>query len=435
MKNRKRIIKAAALTTAAALSCGAFAGCGSNGGGKTELLTAEASENVEYDSDVDTEEATSAMTGFSLDFMRKAIGFSEADNPALSPASAYLALVLLGCGSDGETAKELSQTLRIPEGEWAAYGSAIQEWLNRSNGETTVKTADSVWFDSDGGYEARQDYLDTVNDALNAEVYKADLQSEGTIEDINKWVNDSTDGLIEKLREKPYDDMVRAVLLNALYFEAKWTNPFKAEATAEETFTTADGEEVKTDFMRDYGSYRYYIESDGLEGILMPYTDGEEYTEGDMAFIALRSADGKAPEEVLNALTPEMLREFTDIEDTTYMNFSMPKFDVDCRQELNDTFTALGLEHTMSDGGANLANMFENEDASAMDLDAAQVVRIQVDEEGTKAAAVTELTVSETAMIAEEPVELHLDSPFLYMIVDTENGVPLFMGVLNDPTA
>ena len=167
----------------------------------------------------------------------------------------------------------------------------------------------------------------------------------------------------------------------------------------------------------------------------MPYTDGEEYTEGDMAFIALRSTDGKTPEEVLNTLTPEMLREFTDIEDTTYMNFSMPKFDIDSRQELNDTFAALGLKHTMLDGGANLANMFENEDASAMDLDAAQVVRIQVDEEGTKAAAVTELAVSETAMIAEEPVELHLDSPFLYMIVDTENGVPLFMGVLNDPTA
>jgi serine protease inhibitor len=432
MKKRKRIIKIVAFTTAAAVACGAFAGCGA-GGGKAELLTAQAQEDVVYESDVDTEEATSAMTGFSLDFMKAAMEYAEDENPVLSPASAYLALVLLACGSDGETAQELSETLRIPEGEWASYGSVIQEWLNRSNGETAIKTADSVWFDSDGGYEAKQEYLDTVSEALKAEVYKADLQSKGTIEDINKWVNDTTEGLIEKLREEPYDDLVRAVLLNALYFEAKWSYPFEAEATAEKTFTTADGKEITADFLRDYECHRYYLEADGIEGIMMPYTDGEEYTEGDTAFIALRSTDGKTPEEVLEAVSPEMLREFAGVEETTYMNFSMPKFDISYNQDLNDTFAAIGLAHTMSDGGADLSGMFENEDSAAMDLDAAQVVRIQVDEEGTKAAAVTELATSETAMIVEEPVELHFDSPFLYMIIDTKTGVPIFTGILENP--
>ena len=432
MKKRKGIIKIVAFTTAAAVACGAFAGCGA-GGGKAELLTAQAQEDVVYESDVDTEEATSAMTGFSLDFMKAAMEYAEDENPVLSPASAYLALVLLACGSGGETAQELSEALRIPEGEWASYGSVIQEWLNRSNGETTIKTADSVWFDSDGGYEAKQEYLDTVSEALKAEVYKADLQSKGTIEDINKWVNDTTEGLIEKLREEPYDDLVRAVLLNALYFEAKWSYPFEAEATAEKTFTTADGKEITTDFLRDYECHRYYLEADGIEGILMPYTDGEEYTEGDTAFIALRSTDGKTPEEVLEAVSPEMLREFAGVEETTYMNFSMPKFDINYYQDLNDTFAAVGLKHTMSDGGADLSNMFENEEGLAMDLDAAQIVRIQVDEEGTKAAAVTEIAASESAMIVEEPIELHFDSPFLYMIIDTETGVPIFMGILENP--
>ena len=432
MKNRRSIFKTVALATAAAVVCGAFAGCGA-GGGKAELLTAQAQEDVVYESDVDTEEATSAMTGFSLDFMKAAMEYAEEENPVLSPASAYLALVLLACGSGGETAQELSEVLRIPEGEWASYGSTIQEWLNRSNGETTIKTADSVWFDSDGGYEAKQEYLDTVSEALKAEVYKANLQSKGTIEDINKWVNDATDGLIEKLREEPYDDLVRAVLLNALYFEAKWSYPFEAEATAEKTFTTADGKEITTDFLRDYGCHRYYLEADGIEGIMLPYTDGEEYTEGDTAFIALRSTDGKTPEEVLEAVSPEMLREFASVEETTYMNFSMPKFDINYYQDLNDTFAAVGLKHTMSDGGADLSNMFENEEGSAMDLDAAQIVRIQVDEEGTKAAAVTEIAASETAMIVEEPIELHFDSPFLYMIIDTETGMPIFMGILENP--
>lgn len=429
--NKKLISRTVASAVIISMAAGSLTGCGASG---SKLLTKTSSDETAYETDLSIENATSSISDFSLDFMKTAIGYAEDENPVLSPASAYLALALLACGSGGNTAKELSDTLHIPNGEWAAYGNKIQEWLNRSNGETTVTTADSVWFDSDGGYEAKQEYLDIVSQALKSAVYSTDLQSEEAVNEINKWVNEATKELIPTLREEPYDDSVKAVLLNALYFEAKWRYPFAAETTAEKTFTTADGKEIETDFLRDYECYRYYIEADGIEGIMMPYTGDDEHTEGDMAFIALKSTDGKTPKEVLNSLSPETLEEFTDVEDTTYMNFSMPKFDINYKQDLNNTFRDIGLEQTMSSGGADLSNMFENEGGSAMDLDAAQIVRIQVDEEGTKAAAVTEIATSESAMLEEEtPIELHFDSPFLYMIIDTKNCVPIFMGILENP--
>lgn len=415
---------AAALTIVSLCACGNGADSLSDG---SELLNSGSASGVEI-SDVSEDDASSALMDFTLDFMKSAIENAEDENPVLSGASAYEALTLLACGSSGDTSAELSTVLRIPEGEWASYGSAVKAMLNRSEDTTVLKSADSVWFDKDEEYKAKQEYLDTMS-ALGSDVYETDLQSEGAVKDINGWVSDKTEGLIEKLREKPYDDLVRAALLNALYFEAKWENPFLAEMTEKEEFTTSGGETIETDFVRDYETYRYYVNTDKAEGILLPYESG------DMAFLAVRAKDGSTPAELLSTLTADDLQEMTDIDDTTYMNFSMPKFDVNYNQVLNDVFADIGLEKTMNEnGGADLTNMFDTQLAKSMIIDAAQVVRVQVDEEGTKAAAVTEITTAETAFIEEpEPVELHFDSPFLYAIVDTETAVPLFMGIMENP--
>lgn len=428
---KKITSRLAAICVTISLAAASFVGCGSSG--VMQLNNTDKIKTEEYDSSASMDQVSSAALDFSLGFMNKAVENSEEENAVLSPVSAYLALTLLACGSSGKTAEELSATLRIPEDKWADYGNAIINWINESRGETSVKTANSIWFDSKKEYEPVQSYLDTITDALAAKAYEADLTKDKTVDAINKWVSDSTKGLIEKLRDKPYDEYVAAVILNALYFEAEWKIKFEAEDTTQKQFTTADGTKENVDFMNKFGCDQIYVKGNGYDGVVLPYSnDGSEA--GDLAFVALRPEEGKSPKELLSSLTAEDLKAAATEKNTVFMNLSMPKFDVDYKQELNKTLAEIGLEQTINDG-ADMSGMFDANAAKNMLIDVMQVVKIQVDEEGTKAAAVTEIQVSETAaqVEQEEPMEFNLDRPFLYAIVDTDSGMPLFMGTMDNP--
>ena len=119
----------------------------------------------------------------------------------------------------------------------------------------------------------------------------------------------------------------------------------------------------------------------------------------------------------------------------TFLNFSMPKFTLSYEQNLNETFEGLGLIKTLTPGEADLSAMGTGRAGEPLYVSSAQQkVKIQVDEEGTKAAAVTEILVGEGGMLwQEEPLELHFDSPYLYLLMDQETGVPLFMGMMENP--
>lgn len=377
-----------------------------------------------------TEEEQEQVTAFSLRFMRKAVVQAHEEgkeNPVLSPVSAYAALLLVACGSEGVSAAELEQILGLTSGQWGQAGGNLMRSLNQTEGSLTLSAANSLWMDEEA--QIREEYIRRISEELSAEIFQGDLSAEETRQAVNQWVKERTNGMIPEFCEEPYDDSVAAALLNAICLEAEWQQPFSAHKTVEKPFYTAENREVFAEYLCDDRGYRDYVKGDGMEGILLPYAGSS------LAFAALRATDGRTPEELLRDLTPKDCRNLPQMASPTCMNFSMPKFSLSYEQNLNETLESLGLKKTMRPEEADLTGMGTGAQGGPLFVSSAQQkVKIQVDEEGTRAAAVTEILVGEGGMLLEkEPLELHFDSPYLYMLIDRETGVPLFLGIMENP--
>ncbi len=374
------------------------------------------------------EEEGEAFGAFSLRFLQEAMAQAQeegVENPLLSPASAYMAMLMAACGSDGVSRAEFEGLLGLSPDRWGECGRAWVRFLNQEAEGLAVRSANSVWVDEEA--EVRDEYLEQVSQELCADVFHARLRSEETMEAVNDWVEERTDGMIPRFRTEPYERMVRLALLNALYLDARWEEPFEARLTREQAFYAPDGE-IETAFLRDPMGLRGYVQEAGLEGVLLPYRDSS------LAFLALRATDGRTPQELLADLDFERLRALIGSAQETCLDFSMPKLEIEYRQDLSEVFGKLGLRQTMTFGEADLTGIGRGTDGAPLFIGSVcQAARLEVDEDGTRAAAVTEVAIEDGAAAWEEVPVLCLDSPFLYFVVDTQSGAPLFAGVLERP--
>lgn len=414
--------------TALLLCIALLAGCGRTAGAGARSLT-PAPDFSESTGGL-TEKEQEQVTDFSLRFMREAVAQAHKkgeENPVLSPVSVYAALLLVACGCEGVSAAEMEQLLGLASGQWGQAGGNLMQSLNQTGDFLTLAAANSVWMDEEA--QIREEYIRRISEEMNAEIFQGDLSTEETRRAVNQWVKERTNGMIPEFHDEPYDNDVVVALINAVCLEAEWQQPFEAQKTVEKPFYTAENGEVSAQYLCDYGAYRDYVKGDGMEGILLPYAGGS------LAFVALRATDGRTPEELLADLTPEDCRRLPQMASETFLNFSMPKFTLSYEQNLNETFEGLGLIKTLTPGEADLSAMGTGRAGEPLFVSSAQQkVKIQVDEEGTKAAAVTEILVGEGGMLwQEEPLELHFDSPYLYLLMDQETGVPLFMGMMENP--
>ncbi len=401
------------------------AGC--TPGGKVTSLT----EDVEPSS----EEATAAepcsdydpAVTFGLSLFSKAAENGD-ENPVLSPLSAYLCLAMVQNGAGSDTLKEFEQVLGADTDGVNSISRALIQSLTSTEGDTKLSIADSAWADDDHA-QIREDYLQTITDNFGADVFTADLPSDAALQAINAWVNEKTNGLIPTLHEQNYPDSTVLVLLSTIYLKAKWQNEFLGSDTYDGDFTPAGGAAVSVPFLHAQESRRDYINADGAEGILLPYNDGKT------AFIALRPTDGSDIRAFISSLTAERLAAYIGSASETLVNFSMPKYTIEYSLYLNDILKEMGLNLVFDSGSADLSGMGTGVNGPLYLSWVFQKVKIEVNEEGTEAAAVTEAAMTESAMMpTEPPAELHLDSPFFYAVVDLSSGVPLFMGVLDDPS-
>lgn len=367
----------------------------------------------------------SPLTAFAQELFAAAAAL-EATNPVISPLSAYLCLALVANGASGETAAEFADVLGCEADELNALCHALIAALTDTEGATKLAIANSAWADDDQ-MAVDPDYLKRVVDHYGADAFSADLPSREALDAINAWVNERTNGLIPKLQEEPYSPDTVLVLLNALYFKAEWARKFAAYSTRDKDFTLENGGAVSVPFLGSYGD-RDLILAPDAEGILLPYDDGKT------AFIALRPTDGRTARAFAMGLTADALAAYLGAAKPTYANFSMPKFTVEFSLEMNDVLRGMGLITAFDPAAANLDRLGTAASGNVYVSRVLQKVKLIVDEEGTEAAAVTEGAAPAGGSM-EEPVQLHLDSPFVYAVVDLATGAPLFIGVLDDPAA
>lgn len=440
---KRRVLKNVALTLCTALLTSAFGCGGANGDQAPELTpTPKIAENVKNAptaepklttsvnlmADVDagkaeiaelTEEFLNAQNRFAVKLLQTQ--YKSGENTMISPVSAMLALAMTANGARGTTLSEMEKVL--------GSGIGIEE-LDKmlfsfvssldTNEKCKVHIADSVWFSDDADMiRVKEDFLKTNAKYFNSEIYKAPFD-DTTLKDVNNWVNKNTDGMIPSILEKVKKEDVM-YLINAISFDAEWKKPYDEAGVFDGTFTNAAGKKETVKMMAsEEGTY---LEDDTCKGFMKDYAGG-------YAFVALLPDEGVSIDEFVASLTEEKVMKLLNNRICTKVRTRMPSFETECSFTLNDGLKAMGMPTAFDGMAADFGNMAYDDGNGKICIDRViQKTYIKVDEKGTKAGAATLVAMMKnTAFIIEEPKEVFLERPFVYMIIDTENFLPLFFG-------
>lgn len=419
---RKRLI---ALFVVCVLSCGMLTGCQEEATGQTQIddgiadLTATVPQAIYCYAEAPT---YSGVQSFSQGLFAES---AEEKNLVLSPVSAYLALALTGEGAKGETAQEFQNVMG--ENRQAASEEMMDIFPADMDG-IKVMIANSAWVDEQ--LTPEQGWLEIAGNAYKAQVFQMSLSTTRTMQMINSWVEDQTEGLIKEFLTEPLDEMTRMALFNTVYFKGDWEKPFEANDTRDSGFTLESGETVMAEMMSMWGEELSYVQSDMCDGIVLPYKDSE------LVFVALKPVEGMTVREMYTDLDMEQIGTMVDEAQEMNINLMLPKYEVTFDRILNTDLMDMGLEKAFDPELADFSGLgvTDSKEPLYISLVRQKAVFI-VDEEGTEAAAVTEVAISECGMIMEqETIDVFFDEPFLYMILEPETDVPLFMGIMDDPT-
>jgi len=327
------------------------------------------------------------------------------ENTILSPRSLALALGMAAEGAKGDTLDEILNALAA--GNVSDIAAGMPEGIQSANAVFTAP-----------GLALRQEYIKALNERYDAEWFEIDGK---VVKKVNGWVEDKTNGLIEELLSDAPAADTGAILLNALAMDAQWVSPFTPEATAEDVFHTAAGDET-VQMMRQKAFFSY-AEKDGMQIIRLPYMQGSLEM-----WIAL-PPEG-AIFQLLEILANEGMFYLQSDAERREVILGLPKMDISDGNTLSEALKLLGVGTAFS-ADADFSGM---SDVPMCIDDVVQKVRVQVDEQGTKAAAATAITMRAMGMLpAEEPVEMIVNRPFVFVISDAETGSVCFAGAVENP--
>lgn len=364
-----------------------------------------------------------SAANFSIDLFKKSA--TEKKNSLVSPVSVYLALAMTENGADGKTLKEFESVL----GKYNLTADDINKYCKSfSSYLTDVKTgklniANSIWYRQDDSLTVSKGFLQANADYFASQAFRADFNSKQTVSDINNWVKANTGGLIDSIVDK-IDPDTMMYLINTLYFEAEWENVYKKDQVRKGDFKLDDGSTISTDFM--FSREASYVKGGSAQGFIKPYKDSK------YSFIALLPDEGLSVDKYLSSLTGEGFLSLVKGKTNAVVDAGIPKFKSDYTKSLVGSLKSMGLKECFDEGSANFSKMGSSSKGNLFIGDVLHKTYIQVDELGTKAGAVTSVTMTATSMPMEIK-EVILNRPFIYGIIDNETGLPLFIGTMNNP--
>lgn len=257
---------------------------------------------------------------------------------------------------------------------------------------------------------------------------------------INHWIDDKTNGMIDKMLAEPLDEQARLALFNTVYFKGKWEIPFEAIDTGKEEFYLHKGQDelAQVDMMNLYETDLDYIANDFAEGVILPYQKNDhDNSNENLAFIALKPIGNDDIREVYSRLASGVMKNILVSKQTQLVNLKLPKFEITFDKELNKALSDMGLVECFDADRANFDQIGKTQSGDNLYISLVrQKAKIIVDEEGTEAAAVTEVIMACGAAMVEpqDPREVYFNEPFIYMIMDMDKEIPLFIGILDDPS-
>lgn len=380
------------------------------------------------------------LTKFAFDMFMKQ---RDGDNIFISPYSISLALSMVYNGADGETRNEIAELLGYDmiEGYTSDYSIEANAYMNSNekylieallnvDPKVQINLANSIWMAENAKFN------DTIDEALLApvgkyyggDIFQVDFTLDETLDQVNKWVSDNTDKMIDPFLEQFRDkESLMLFIANAIYFNGKWTLPFEKNNTRQAPFYGSEGTS-EVDMMHMSGEQYRYLASEGIRGVEIPY--GNENLVMNVLI----------PEDPNNVFIGELLARKSSEELNSFLleldksskiklgTLALPKFEMEYGTvDVTKALKELGMTEAFDDN-ANFSLIGNNIFISTISHKA----KIEVEEWGTKAAAATGLEMDLTSMPLDPPINFIVDVPFVFTIRDKVTGTILFIGEMNN---
>lgn len=367
------------------------------------------------------------------------------DNLVISPYNALHCLAMVAAGADGQTRKEMAETLfGVDAAELDDAITSLSELnekiLDANKGQVELKTANGVWTNRDL-LTLDGDYADGLRKDFGAEISAENFANPAVVDQINDWADKNTNGLIKKILEElnPEDF---AVLASSLYFKGQWTNKFDKELTEEKSFTADGGVAQTTPMMHqqfdEEGDIRY-LDGDDFEAVALTYgeKDYEQNKQPTMRMLLIRPKDDNtSARDWLLSQKSEDLPVWS--EPMAYSDaigtIELPRMDIKQKHDIIPVLQDMGINDAFNSGTADFSKMTEEKARGLYVSKVSHDTVFKTDEEGSEAAAVTTAVMTlECVRMPPPQIDVKFDRSYIFALQDVKTGALIFTGTVNKP--
>lgn len=368
----------------------------------------------------DTEFVRSQMA-FALKIFRSMAESDQKNNVLVSPLSIQLALAMTANGADGLTRAEM-EALLGEDIQLDALNEYLHTYINTlpSTDESMLKAANSIWMRNQG-LQVKEEFLQRNKAYFNAEINQSAFD-EQTLQQINSWVHKNTDGMIDRILDS-IDGAAMMYLINTILFDAQWQTNYTEEAISKGTFTDLNGNTKDITMM--FSQESKYLDDGKATGFI------KNYAGGDYSFAVLLPNADVDIYDYIAGLTNDGLLDTLQNAKSGSVIASMPKFTCQYGKELKQILSYLGMPTAFEEGKAEFHGIGTLENGNLYISEVLHKTYISVDGMGTRAGAATAVIIAATGALQPD-WQVILDRPFVYMILDNANHLPIFMGIAAD---
>jgi serpin B len=366
-----------------------------------------------------------AVNAFAFDLFKE-LYKTEQGNVFISPYSIFTALAMTYEGAQGKTAEEMKEVLKIEQdnSSFHTYMKNLYDLLNKKDEDYNISTANALWVQQN--YKLLDSYLNIISEFYGGDATELNFwDAEESSKIINQWVENKTYGLIKDLIKPSYiSPLTTLILTNAIYFKGLWKCQFDPVNTTDRDFKNSQGQTIQTQTMSivDTKNHFNYTETDDFQILELPYS-GDDLS---MMILLPKDIDFS---DAINKIDDTSLEEWKATMYETTLDIYIPKFKVESEFALKDLLIELGM-----------ANPFTSlADFSGIngipELYISEVIHksyIDVNEEGTEAAAATAVIMERLSINGPEKIVFDCDHPFIYTIQHKETGTILFLGSIDN---
>lgn len=390
------------------------------------IMSASMTNSVKAAIDPNQQNTVSGNNKFALELYGNLEG--QQGNLFLSPYSISTALAMTCAGARGQTEKQMAEAFCFAPAKSEQFHKTFGEIIKQLNasgqkGSYELTVANALWGQKD--YKFLPEFLTLVRENYEGDLQQVDFvtQTENARNTINSWVENKTkDKIKELIKRGAIDSMTRLVLTNAIYFKGKWASPFKTERTQESPFTLLNSEKINVPMMNQTGRFGF-TEANNIQILEMPYVND------DLSMVVLLPKYVAGVKDLEKGLTPDNLTNWLARISKREVQVFFPRFRMTSEFELTRVLGAMGMPDAFS-SKADFSGMTGNRN-----LFISAVVHkayVDVNEEGTEAAAATGVAMKMTSIGTPPPV-FRADHPFIFLIRDNQTGSILFMGRVENP--